>query len=200
MANTIGTYHTTLDAIFNGVGDVVVFDAVIDASYAALTLATLANGTSLGNLQQGTTKYTGSAPTVTDLKNEQGSAVYSYSEDGTFSFETVVMGLNTENVVKFLKGAVVTATLNASTWAAAGAGAVHTGFGDIIASQYLPATWLNRDKNIAVTFPKAFITATPVEQDGGIAMKLSFVAQKVAKTANINTFIVSTGVTPNYTA
>jgi len=198
MANTIGYFHTTLDAIFNGVGDVVTFDTVIDASYGALSLSGLANGKSLGNLYNGTAKYTGSAPTITNLKNEQGAAVYSYPEDGTFSFEVVVMGLNTENVVKFLKGATVTSSDSSISWQ--GAGAVHTGFGDAVASQFMPVSWLNREKNMAVTFPKALVVATPIDQEKGIGLKLTFTAQLIPKTATMNTFIISSGVTVNYTA
>jgi len=198
MANTISTFHTTLDAVFNGVGDVVVFDTVIDASYAALTLSGLTNAKSLGNLYNGTVKYTGDAPAITSLKNEQGSVVYSYSEDGTFAFEATVMGLNPELVAKFLKGTAITnSTLNASTWQAAGS--THVGFGDAVASQFMPVTWLNRDKNIAVTFPKALVVASPADQDSGIGLKITFTAQKINKTADINTFVISTGVTPNYT-
>jgi len=199
MANTIGVLDTSLGGIFNGVGDVVVFDNVPDASYAGLKLSTLLNGMSLGNLYNGTVKYTGDAPTTESLKNEQGSVVYSYSEDGTYSFECVVMGLNPAITTKFLKGTAITdASLAGTTWQ--NSGATHVGFGDAINTLFLPVSWLNREKNMAVTFPRALCVATPVDQDSGIGVKLSFIAQKIPKTANINTFIVSNNATAVYTA
>lgn len=197
MANTIGILDTSIGGIFNGVGDVIVFDLITDASLATAKLSGFQNGMSLGDLFNGTVKYTGSAPTTESLKNEQGTVTYSYSEDGTFSFEAVIMNLNPAVTTKFLKGVVIAdASAGATTFMAAGATTV--GFGHIIAAQYMPVAWTNREKNIIVSFPKMLATAELVDQDGGIGLKVSFVAQKV-NTATLKTVMLSTVGTLNYT-
>lgn len=197
MANTIGILDTSIGGCFNGVGDVIVFDAIADSAYPAAKLSTLANAMSLGDLYNGTTSYTGDEPTIEQIKNEQGQVIYSYAEDGTFSFETVITNLNPAATVKFLKGTIITdASLGATTWQ--NANATHVGFGDKVAAQCMPVSWFNRDKNILVTFPKALCVATPVNQDGGVGLKVSFTAQKL-NTANLKTVMLSTAATPVYT-
>lgn len=196
MANTIGILDTSIGGCFNGNGDVVAFDAITDAGYASARLSTLANGMSLGDLYNGTTSYTGDEPTIESLKNEQGQVVYSYAEDGTFSFEATIINLNPAATKKFLKGVVITdASLASTTWQ--NTGGTHVGFGHEIAVQYMPIAWFNRDKNVIVTFPKALCVATLVNQDGGIGLKVSFTAQKL-NTANLKTVMLSTAATPVY--
>lgn len=198
MANTIGILDTSIGGLFNGVGDVIAYDAITDASIATAKLSSLANAMSLGDLFNGTVKYTGEAPTTESIKNEQGTVTYSYSEDGTFSYEAVIQNLNPAVTTKFLKGVVIAdASLGASTWLASGATTV--GFGHVIASQYLPMSWANREKNMVVTFPKALVTAELVDQDGGLGLKLNIVAQKL-NTATLKTVMLSTAGTLNYTA
>ena len=197
MANTIGILDASIGGCFNGVGDVVVFDAITDANYATAKLSTLAGAMSLGDLYDGTTSYTGDEPTIESIKNEQGNVVYSYAEDGTFSFEATIINLNPAATTKFLKGAIIAdASLAATTWQ--NSGGSHVGFGHQIAAQYMPVAWFNRDKNILVSFPKALCVATLVNQDGGIGLKVTFTAQKL-NTANLKTVMLSTAATPVYT-
>lgn len=197
MANTIGILDTSIGGCFNGVGDVVVFDAITDANYATAKLSTLVGAMSLGDLYDGTTSYTGDEPTIESIKNEQGNVVYSYAEDGTFSFEATIVNLNPAATTKFLKGTVITdVSLAATTWQ--NAGGTHVGFGHQIAAQYMPVAWFNRDKNILVSFPKALCVATLVNQDGGVGLKVTFTAQKL-NTANLKTVMLSTAATPVYT-
>ena len=198
MPNTIGILDASIGGVFNGVGDVIVFDAITDASLATAKISSLANGMSLGDLFDGTVSYTGDDPTMNDIKNEQGQVIYSYAEDGTFSFEATIAKLNPAATVKFLKGTVITdASLSATTWQ--NSGGTHVGFGDQVATQFLPIAWLNREKNMIVTFPKALVTATLTNQDGGIGLKLSAKAMKV-NTANLKTVMLSTAATAVYTA
>lgn len=198
MANTIGILDTSIGGCFNGVGDVICFDFIADSAYAAAKLSTLANGMSLGDLYDGTVNYTGDEPTIESIKNEQGQVVYSYAEDGTFSFEATIINLNPAATTKFLKGAVITdASLASTTWQTSGG--THVGIGHEVAAQYMPIAWANREKNIIVTFPKAQVVATLVSQDGGIGLKITCTAQKL-NTANLKTVILSTAATPVYTA
>lgn len=198
MANTIGILDTSIGGCFNGVGDVIAFDAIADSAYAAAKLSTLANGMSLGDLYDGTVNYTGDEPTIESIKNEQGQVVYSYSEDGSFSFEATIINLNPAATMKFLKGVILTdASLGATTWQSSGG--THVGIGHVVATQYMPMAWANREKNIIVTFPKALVVATLVSQDGGVGLKITCTAQKL-NTANLKTVVISTAATPVYTA
>jgi len=197
MANTIGILDTSIGGLFNGAGDILAFDAISDASLATAKLSSLANGMSLGDLFNGTVKYTGTAPTTESIKNEQGTVTYSYSEDGTFSLEAVIMNLNPAATTKFLKGVVIAdASAGATSFMATGATTV--GFGHVIPSQFMPIAWANREKNIIITFPKALVTAEIVDQDGGLGLKISAVAQKL-NTATLKTVMLSTVGTLNYT-
>lgn len=196
MANTISTLDTSVGGVFNGVGDVIIFDAITDATYATAKISDFANGKSLGDLYDGTVSYTGDEPSVEQLKNEQGQVVYSYGEDGTISFELTVMRLNPAVTQRFLKGVTLTdASLGATTWQ--NSGATHIGFGHEIPAQYMPVSWFNRDKNMLLTIPKALCIATLSNQDGGIGLKATFTAQKM-NTANLKTAILSTAATPVY--
>ena len=198
MADTISKLDASIGGVFNGVGDVIIYDTLSDASLANAKLSGLSNGKSLGDLYDGTVSYTGDEPTMTDIKNEQGQVIYSFAEDGTFSFEGTIASLNPAVTQKFLKGTLIAdASAGAATWLAAGATTV--GFGEQTATFYAPITWLNREKNKAITFPKALIVATLSNQDDGIGIKFSAKAQKV-DTATLKTVMLSTLVTPNYAA
>jgi hypothetical protein len=198
MANTIGVLDSSIGGCFNGVGDIVVFDNITDANYSAAKLSTLANAMSLGDLYNGAASYTGDEPTIEQIKNEQGQVVYSYAEDGTFSFEAVIINLNPAATQKFLKGvSIADASLAGTTWQ--NTGGTHVGFGHEIPAQYMPVSWFNRDKNILLTFPKALCVANLVNQDGGVGLKVKFTAQKL-NTANLKTVMLSTAATPVYTA
>ena len=197
MANTIGILDTSVGGLFSGVGDVVVYTLPSDASLAALKLSGLADAMSLGDLFNGSVKFTGSAPAVTEVKNEDGTVVYSFAEDGTYSFDAVIMNLNPAVTTKFLKGVVIAdASMGAAAW---GTGGTHVGFGHVIPSQYMPVSWANREKGIVLTFPKALATAEIIDQDGGLGLKVSFVAQKL-NTTNLKTVMLSQSVALNYTA
>lgn len=199
MANTIGILDSSVGNLFNGCGDVVIFDQLSDASIAAgAKLSSFANGMSLGDLYNGTVKYTGTAPAITSIKNEDGTVVYSFSEAGDYSFEAVIMNLNPAVTTKFLKGVIIAdASAGATSFMATGATTV--GFGHVIPSQYMAVSWANREKNIVLSFPKMLATAELVDQDGGVGLKVSFAAQKI-NTATLKTVMLSTVATLNYTA
>ena len=197
MPNTIGILDASTGGVFNGVGDIVVFDTITKANYAAAKLSTLANGVSLGDIYQDTVKWTGTDPAVTPLLNESGDAVYSYAENGVNSFEGVLMKLNKAVTTKFFQGVAITdASLSASTWMTS---ADVVGIGDRVSSISAPCAWMNREKGIMVLFPKARITASIVDQAGGLGVKLSVTAEKVS-TANLKTMMIASAATANYTA
>lgn len=198
MANTIGVLDTSIGGLFNGAGDVICFKKIADASLATFKLSSLEEAMSLGDLFNGTVKYTGAAPTTESIKNEQGTVTYSYSEDGSFSYEAVIMNLNPAVTTKFLKGVVI-ADASAGATAFMATGATTVGFGHVIASQYMPMAWANREKNIVITFPNALVTAEIVDQDGGLGLKLAVIAQKL-NTATLKTVMLSQSATLNYTA
>lgn len=122
MADTISKLDASIGGVFNGIGDVIIFDTLSDASLATAKLSSLSSGKSLGDLYDGTVSYTGDEPTMTDIKNEQGQVIYSFAEDGTFSFEGTIASLNPAVTQKFLKGTLIAdASAGAATWLAAGA-------------------------------------------------------------------------------
>lgn len=197
MPNTIGILDSSIGGVFSGVGALVVFDNITDANYATAKVSTFANGMDLGDLYQGSVAWTGTEPETTPLLNEKGDAVYSYSENGVNSFEGTLMKLNKAVTSKFFVGTAITdASLSASTFMTS---ADIIGIGDQVSTITAPCGWFNREKGIAILFPKARITATLVSQDGGVGVKLSFTAEKIS-TANLKTMMIASAVTANYTA
>jgi hypothetical protein len=197
MANTIGILDVSVGGCFGGIGDLFVFDSMTDAQYATAKLSTFTNGMAVRPIYDGTTAWTGGEPTLTQLKDEDGKVICSYSEGGSNSFEVVLMQLNAAVVKKFLNGIQITdASLNSSTWIAS---ADILGIDGNYYTSVMPTAMVDKSKGVAVIFPRALCTASLVAQDGGIGLKLSFEALDI-NTANLKQLMIARNGLPNYTA
>ena len=193
---TIGTLDVSVGGCFKEIGELVVFDSLTDAAYETAKLSTFANPQKVRPLFDGTTTWTGDDPTIEQLKDEDGNVQCSFAEGGSNSFETVCMHLNKALTKKFLGGIEITdATMNSSAWATS---AEIIGISGNYYTTYMPVAKFDKKKGIAVVFPKALCTASLVNQDGAIGIKLTFEAQDV-NTTNLKQLMIVRG-TPNYSA
>jgi hypothetical protein len=197
MANTIGTLDVSVGGCFNMIGELVVFDSLTDAAYETAKISTFANAMKVRPLYNGTATWTGDEPEITQIKDEDGNVECSFAEGGTNSFEAVCIRLNKALTTKFLNGLAITdASLSSSTWLTSS---------DIIGVDgnfyvsYMPVAVFDKKKTTCIVFPKCQVTASLVNQDNGVGLKLSFEAQAIS-TANLKQLMIVRTATPNYTA
>lgn len=142
---------------FVGQGDLILFDEV--SNYATATLATFANPKSLGNIHLDSTNYTGEAPALESLRNEQGKAYYYTATAGTFGMEFFVPSVTPE-MLKLLYGAEdIDATLTDTNGLPDGADVV--GFMHELVVLERPFMIANETKNMALIVPRAKLVASP---------------------------------------
>lgn len=197
MANTIGTLDVSVGGCFAGIGELVVFDTMTDASYATAKISSFTGAMKVRPLYNGSTSWTGDDPDITQLKDEDGNVQCSYAEGGTNSFETVCMHLNKALTEKFLGGAVISdASMGSSAWLNSGE---IVGIPGNYKTTVMPVAKFDKTKGVAIVFPKALCTASLVSQDDGVGIKLTFEAMDINTTHLKQLMIVSTAV-PNYTA
>lgn len=182
---------TKIDAVgdfFVGQGDVVVFDAVAD--YAAAALSDFANPQSLGDVHLDSTSFTGDAPTVTPLQNEQGLAYYYTSTDGTFGFELFIPSTSPAMLTEFMQGESISDTFDGSNGFAVGTTAV--GVMHKTTATERPIMIANEKLNRAMVIPKALIVASHAMQDRVSGILLSVNAQRL-DTADLKTIVWTKG-------
>ena len=196
MANTIGTLDVSVGGCFAGIGELVVFDSLSDASYASAKLSSFTGAVKVRPLYNGSTSWTGDDPDITQLKDEDGNVQCSYAEGGSNSFETVCMKLNQALTKKFLGGAAISdASLSDDTWIKSSdiigvAGNYHTSI--------MPVAKFDKSKGVAIVFPKALCTASLVSQDDGVGIKLTFEALDI-NTSDLKQLMIVSAATANYT-
>ena len=196
-ANTIGNLDVSVGGCFSMLGELVVFDSLTDAAYETAKVSTFANAMKVRPLYNGTATWTGDEPEITQIKDEDGNVECSYAEGGTNSFEAVCIRLNKALTTKFLNGAVITdASLSSSTWLTS---ADIVGIDGNFYVSYMPVAVFDKQKKTAIFFPKCQVTASLVNQDNGVGLKLSFEAQQIS-TANLKQLMIARATTPNYTA
>jgi hypothetical protein len=170
-----------------GKGDIVIADPL---AIGTVGLEAITNASSLGNIKEGSTKWTGDAPKFTEYKNEQGEVVCAVPVQGNYGAEFIVQSFSAAMQAKLLSGSAV-----ATTFTAAGVMDVTstvTGFGVKMPIYYGPIMFLNTDKNVVVVFPNAEIISQMVDDGGQTAIKCTVKALKV-DTAKLQTVMVITG-------
>lgn len=178
----------TVGDFFVGQGDVIIFDEI--ANYATAKLSTLANPKSVGDVHLDSTNFTGDAPTITPLQNEQGQAYYTTVTEGTFGFEIFIPSTSEEMIEEFMMGEEISDTFTGDNGFASGTtaiGAMHKS-----TAQERPIMIVNDKKNRALVVPKAMIVASPSMQDKVSGILVSVTAQKL-DTESLKTLVWTKG-------
>ncbi len=143
---------------FNGQSDIVVFDAPTGGYTKTTTFAQVtASGTSVGQVVEDSTEWTGEDASIENILDEQGRVIVGQAKDGTFGLACDLANMSKENVVKFLNGAGVTVS---------GSPVNLKNVTDVVKAgvempvMTRPLAILNDEANRFILFPKAKIIAS----------------------------------------
>ena len=188
MATKVGKVDQ-ISEIFNGQGDLIVFDKPAD--YAVASLQTLANPKSLGDIKLDSTSWSGDDPTVNIIKNEQGETVVTTVEAGTFGFEFTAMSTSKEMLIK-LVGAEVVAAAFASGTDLFATGSTVVGFGVNPTIVECPIMIANSTLNKSIIFPYAEVVSNLTIEDKVYCIKCKVTAKNI-NTATLKTVMMVNG-------
>ena len=175
---------TQLDStasFFKGYSTGIIFDALAGSE---TKLGDLKAPKWVGSIFQGSTSWTGEAPTMTPHRNEDGNSVYTFASGGSSSLQLDIMSTSDTIVTTFLKG---TAIVNANVgtpkpnWIddTASATVAAVGWGDQLPVIERPFALVNDLDNQILLFPKALIAAAIVNNDRALHVRLNINAQEL---------------------
>ena len=173
---------TQLDSsasFFKGYSTAIIFDAL---SGTATKPSDLTNPKWIGSIFQGSTSWTGEAPTMTPHRNEDGNSVYTFASGGSSGIQLDVMSTSDTMITTFLKGtAINTTNVGSPTWIdEAARGTVSAiGWGDQLPVIERPIALVNDLDNQVLLFPKALIAASIVNNDRALHIRLAVNAQEL---------------------
>lgn len=177
----------SIGSFFVGQGDLVIFDKPADMSTAKLS--TLDGAKSIGNVHMDSTNFTGEAPSIEALKNEQGRTYHSTTVEGNVGFEFFVPSTSQDMLDKLLDAGVISDTFSASTpWVT---GSTVVGMSGSHALE-APIMIINDVKDKSVIFPNAKITTTIGYTDKVVGINVAVMAQDI-DTANLKTVMFIQG-------
>ncbi|MFA5752437.1 MAG: hypothetical protein WC910_05165 [Bacteroidales bacterium] len=136
----------------------------------------------VGSIFQGSTSWTGEAPTMTPHRNEDGNSVYTFASGGSSSLQLDIMSTSDTIVTTFLKGtAIVNASVGAPNWidGTASESVNAIGWGDQLPVIERPFALVNDLDNQILLFPKALIAAAIVNNDRALHVRLNINAQEL---------------------
>lgn len=194
MAQTVNIKKVSLGDFFVGEGDIVMWDAI--ASYANATLASFLNGSSVGNVKEDSTNWTGEDISETVIRNEQGNSIATITTAGTLAFEMTLadFSLEAENDLAKLLLAGSDIDINSLTipWLQNVATATAFGFGVDLPVITRPIAVFNQNLNKSLIFPKAQISSALVIEDKMICIHCAVSAQSV-NTATLKSGMIVNG-------
>ena len=175
---------TQLDSsasFFKGYSTAIIFDAL---SGEEKDPGDLLNPKWIGSIFQGSTSWTGEAPTMTPHRNEDGNSVYTFASGGSSGIQLDVMSTSDTMITTFLNG---TAIINANMGTPAPAWIDETaktsvsaiGWGDQLPVIERPIALVNDLDNQVLLFPKALIAASIVNNDRALHIRLAVNAQEL---------------------
>ena len=173
---------TQLDSsasFFKGYSTAIIFDAL---SGTATDPSHLTNPKWIGSIFQGSTSWTGEAPTMTPHRNEDGNSVYTFASGGSSGIQLDVMSTSDTMITTFLKGTTINTTnVGSPTWIdEAARGTVSAiGWGDQLPVIERPIALVNDLDNQVLLFPKALIAASIVNNDRALHIRLAVNAQEL---------------------
>ena len=173
---------TQLDSsasFFKGYSTAIIFDAL---SGTEVDPGDLANPKWIGSIFQGSTSWTGEAPTMTPHRNEDGNSVYTFASGGSSGIQLDVMSTSDTMITTFLRGtAIKNADMGAPIYIDETArGTVSAvGWGDQLPVIERPIALVNDLDNQVLLFPKALIAASIVNNDRALHIRLAVNAQEL---------------------
>jgi len=173
---------TQLDStasFFKGYSTGIIFDALAGSE---TDLADLSTPQWIGSIFQGSTSWTGEAPTMTPHRNEDGNSVYTFASGGSSGLTLDIMSTSDTIVNTFLKGTEFNATnVGSPKWIASAASdtASAIGWGDQLPVIERPFALVNDLDNQILLFPKALIAAAIVNNDRALHVRLNINAQEL---------------------
>ena len=171
-------------SFFKGYSTGIIFKA-LDGSETKL--ANLSTPKWIGSIFQGSTSWTGEAPTMTPHRNEDGNSVYTFASGGSSSLQLDIMSTSDTIVKTFLKGTEI-ATAHVGTPApawideTASSTVSAVGWGDQLPVIERPFALVNDLDNQILLFPKALIAAAIVNNDRALHVRLNINAQELPST------------------
>ena len=175
---------TQLDSsasFFKGYSTAIIFDAL---SGTEVDPGDLLNPKWIGSIFQGSTSWTGEAPTMTPHRNEDGNSVYTFASGGSSGIQLDVMSTSDTMITTFLKGTAI-ANVNMGTPApawideTAKTSVSAVGWGDQLPVIERPIALVNDLDNQVLLFPKALIAASIVNNDRALHIRLAVNAQEL---------------------
>ena len=136
----------------------------------------------IGSIFQGSTSWTGEAPTMTPHRNEDGNSVYTFASGGSSSLTLDIMSTSDTIITTFLKGTAINNTnVGDPTWIASAASSSVSaiGWGDQLPVIEQPFALVNDLDNQILLFPKALIAAAIVNNDRALHVRLNINAQEL---------------------
>ena len=173
---------TQLDStasFFKGYSTGIIFDALAGNETDP---GDLANPQWVGSIFQGSTSWTGEAPTMTPHRNEDGNSVYTFASGGSSGLTLDIMSTSDTIVKTFLKGTEINATnVGGPGWIDGTASDTVSaiGWGDQLPVIERPFALVNDLDNQILLFPKALIAAAIVNNDRALHVRLNINAQEL---------------------
>ena len=178
MALVIAQLDSTA-SFFKGYSTGIIFDAL---GGNETDLADLANPQWVGSIFQGSTSWTGEAPTMTPHRNEDGNSVYTFASGGSSSLTLDIMSTANTIITTFLKGTEINSTnMGSPEWLDSTASVTFSaiGWGDQLPVIERPFALVNDLDNQILLFPKALIAAAIVNNDRALHVRLNINAQEL---------------------
>ena len=166
--------------LFEGQGDLVVFDAISD--YTNKTLADLSNPKSLGQIVQDSTTWEGEDVSTDQILDEQGNVITAHVTAGTLGFSFDIASTSPTMVENFLMGSSSDISASAKIFDTTAGSVKARGFGVELPVQTRPIAVINSELNRAWVYPKAKITANLALSDGLYRIHAVVVAEQVDQT------------------
>ena len=176
----------SVQSLFVGQGDLIIFDPLSDAAYAEATMASLINPKSLGQIVEDSSSWTGDDVSFDEIRDEQGDVITSTATAGTLGFEFDIASVSADMVEKFMKGTKFATITGSTVFDAEGAAVSGVGFGVGLPVITAPIAWLNDEKTRMLLFPKAKIAANFSNSDKLMRIHVIVTAEQV-NTANLKT-------------
>ena len=164
-------------SFFKGYSTGIIFDALVGTEDK---LEDLDAPKWIGSIFQGSTSWTGEAPTMTPHRNEDGNSVYTFASGGSSSLQLDIMSTSDTIVKTFLKGTEINTTnVGSPTWIESTASPSAIGWGDQLPVIERPFALVNDLDNQILLFPKALIAAAIVNNDRALHVRLVINAQEL---------------------
>ena len=170
-----GVKRATVTQVFNGQSAIILFDTVENYDVATVNSIIKTGAQDLGQILNGSTKWTGEDASFENVTDEQGDVIVPNPQAGTYGFEFFMADFSAEKLKKFMHAKEITLTEDTGFGITAEDKAYAVG--EQLAVIEAPIALVNDKGDKAIFFPKARIATSPNIEDSLLGLKASFVAQ-----------------------